>query len=321
MPRRTNRFQKLVRLIQHQLADTGHVVSESKMMKDRIDGEEAEVDVVIEGSINGFATTFGFEVRDSKSRKKTRKLDRNAAIAIVGKYKDLVDRIVVVSRNGFTRTALKYFKMRGVTAIHLTDAVTNEWGPELQSLMSLVFGVFKFEAIGGPSIRYSQHVGQPQRAMTVTPFPRVVGQNLELLDFGSFNQQVLNSSVVNKLIMSDWSSRPPSQREMQYETLITIAPEAETPLIVEQEGCIYRVNELSYRVQVKASPKPFSMQAMQYQDRRVLHGVIPLEDGNEAHVVFTQGPEGTPRGAVMIAAPNEIATDRQIQLMDIKPEA
>lgn len=35
MPRRTNRFQKLVRLLQHQLADAGAVVSESRMMKDR----------------------------------------------------------------------------------------------------------------------------------------------------------------------------------------------------------------------------------------------------------------------------------------------
>jgi hypothetical protein len=65
------------------------------MMMDRIDGEEVEVDVVIEVVSNGLPVTFGFEVRDSKSRKKKRKIDRNGAIAIVGKYRDLVDRIVV----------------------------------------------------------------------------------------------------------------------------------------------------------------------------------------------------------------------------------
>src|SRR5687768_11948845 len=108
MPKRSNKFQRLVLMLQRQLADASVAVFESKMLVDRISGDEAEVDIAIETTVNGIRFSVGFEVRDT-----ARKIDRNGAIAIQGKYSNLVDKTVVVSRTGFTRAALKHFKMHG----------------------------------------------------------------------------------------------------------------------------------------------------------------------------------------------------------------
>jgi len=65
MPQRSNKFQRLVLLLQQQLADTGAVVTESKMMLDRKTGELAEVDVAVEFTVNGIPMSIGFEARVS----------------------------------------------------------------------------------------------------------------------------------------------------------------------------------------------------------------------------------------------------------------
>jgi len=49
VPMRSNEFQRMITLIERTLAPHGAKVTESKLVKDLVDGTEREVDVAIEG--------------------------------------------------------------------------------------------------------------------------------------------------------------------------------------------------------------------------------------------------------------------------------
>lgn len=64
MPRRTNEFQQLVLLLQHQLADQA-AVKESEEFRDTRTGSLVEVDVTILREVNDVATRIGVECSTS----------------------------------------------------------------------------------------------------------------------------------------------------------------------------------------------------------------------------------------------------------------
>ena len=63
MPRRSNDFQHLVALIEAQLAP-GAEVSESKLLRDRVTGEEREVDIYVVHRLGEREIRVGIECRD-----------------------------------------------------------------------------------------------------------------------------------------------------------------------------------------------------------------------------------------------------------------
>jgi hypothetical protein len=223
MPKRSNKFQRLVRLLQHQLADTGVVITESKMVEDRIDGEKAEVDVAVEGVLNGFPLIMGFEVRNTR-----RRIDRNGAIAIVGKYQRLVDKTIVVSRAGFTRTALKHFKMHGVTPITLADAITVDWGNFFERFRQLFFVVLEIKPDGPPQVHYTG-LDQPFRPMTEAPIPILKLPDGQQGPFGSAILPLLRSPEMRDLLMNKWYALPEQERPTSYNERVAFSPNADTP--------------------------------------------------------------------------------------------
>ena len=97
MPKRTNDFQSLIALIERQLAPEGAQVTESKLLKDILTGEEREVDTVIETKVSGHTITIGIECRDRDRRADVEWIDQ-----LLGKYQNLpVHKIIAVSRSGF----------------------------------------------------------------------------------------------------------------------------------------------------------------------------------------------------------------------------
>ncbi len=70
MPKRTNDFQRLVYLVQVNLAD-GATVTESKMLTDRVTKRTLEVDVCIEGHVgqHPVIVSQGFRINRSIHRR------------------------------------------------------------------------------------------------------------------------------------------------------------------------------------------------------------------------------------------------------------
>lgn len=67
MPKRTNDFQKLIRMLT-QLLGEGAIVEESKMLTDMVSGEQREVDIYAEGTLAGHTVNIGIECRDHQRK-------------------------------------------------------------------------------------------------------------------------------------------------------------------------------------------------------------------------------------------------------------
>jgi len=113
MPQRTNEFQKLVALINIALAPNGAKVTESAMVHAPGFGELREIDVLIESEVGPYRIKVAVEAKDHK-----RKLNIQDIEAIIGKYCSsgslAVEKVVVVSRRGFSKQAAKKASLIGI---------------------------------------------------------------------------------------------------------------------------------------------------------------------------------------------------------------
>jgi hypothetical protein len=68
MPQRSNEFQRLVSLLEQQLAPAGATVEESALLVDAHNGTEREVDVLITLPVPPRVPRIGIECRDHRRR-------------------------------------------------------------------------------------------------------------------------------------------------------------------------------------------------------------------------------------------------------------
>jgi hypothetical protein len=116
MPPRTNDFQKLVYLVQRNLA-AGATVTESKMLTDRITRRKREVDICIEGHVGGAPVMVCVECRDHQ---------RIADVGWVDQMKTKHDRLptnalILASRRGFTPEARDVATSYGIKTVSLEE--------------------------------------------------------------------------------------------------------------------------------------------------------------------------------------------------------
>ena len=117
MPKRTNDFQKLIRMLT-QLLGQGAVVEESKMLVDLVSGEECEVDIYAEGTLAGHTVNIGIECRDHA---------RKQGKAWVDEMRSKHDRLptnllILVSSSGFAASAIAKANSYGIKTITPTRA-------------------------------------------------------------------------------------------------------------------------------------------------------------------------------------------------------
>lgn len=100
MPKRTNPLQKAVMYLESLKSDNISV-SESAMLIDKGTGAEREVDILVEGEVNGHEIKVAIEVRDHK-----RAADIAWVEQIYIKHRELsTNKLVLVSGSGFTKNA------------------------------------------------------------------------------------------------------------------------------------------------------------------------------------------------------------------------
>jgi hypothetical protein len=122
MPKRSDEFQQLIYLIHHQLAP-GAEVTESKFLRDKATGTNREVDIAIETQVGGYALTICVECQ-----KRGRVVDVEWIEQMIGKHETLpTDKLILVSRSGFTQTARKKASENRVETLTIAQAVSANW--------------------------------------------------------------------------------------------------------------------------------------------------------------------------------------------------
>lgn len=124
MPKRSNDFQKLVRLIQQAFAPRGATVTESAIL-DHL-GTPREIDVHITTDVGLYTMKIAVEVKDH-----SRPLGPGQIEEYIGKYRSgdgiPVVRVVVVSSAGFTRAGKDRARVANINLLTLKEARSADW--------------------------------------------------------------------------------------------------------------------------------------------------------------------------------------------------
>jgi hypothetical protein len=130
MPKRSNEFQELMHHIYTQMASRDAEVTESALLKERNRDSEREVDILIEDEVAGVKVRIAVECRDRERKDTVEWID-----ALIGKYRDLdVQKVVAVSRSGFSQEAIAKASANGIDTRTLEEALETDWPEEFAKL-------------------------------------------------------------------------------------------------------------------------------------------------------------------------------------------
>ncbi len=125
MPVRSNDFQRLVRQVQQVFAPAGAKVTESALVPDAL-GMQREIDVILEGDFGEFRMKIAVEAKDHR-----RAIDKTIVEQLATKYRQgdgvQVNQVVLVSANGFTRSAKDFAKRSGIKLFTLRETRQVDW--------------------------------------------------------------------------------------------------------------------------------------------------------------------------------------------------
>lgn len=138
MPKRSNKFQRLITAIETQLAGTDASVEQSYMFPDPVTGASRETDVVIITRVGGHELVAAVECVDH-----SRPVGVPWIESMNSKYLGTGFKVIAVSNSGFARTASKKAKAFGIETLTLTDAETSEWPVFLRNLLVARFEITK----------------------------------------------------------------------------------------------------------------------------------------------------------------------------------
>src|SRR4030042_6889310 len=112
MPKRSNKFQKLITAI-HGCSANGVSVEESAFLVDRETGEKREVDIVLKSKLGDYPVVLSVEVND-----RSRRAGSGWVEEMAGKHQALpTNKLVPGSRSGFTKQAMEKARVRRIEAL------------------------------------------------------------------------------------------------------------------------------------------------------------------------------------------------------------
>ena len=152
MPKRSNAFQNLLHVIYRQLAGDA-IVTESRMLIDRVTGEQREVDIVVESNLASHGITIGVECMAKNRRACVEWVER-----MRGKHKDLpTDKLILVSQSGFYKTALRKAQFYRIETMSLGDAMKTDWTKTVRRSSEMTFEYYDNKAIYSLYLRGSDN--------------------------------------------------------------------------------------------------------------------------------------------------------------------
>lgn len=295
MPKRSNTFQKVMYLLQRELAQTALVV-ESDMVRNSDTGAQAEVDITVTTEVGNIPIVIGVECTDTKRPASIEWIQR-----MYGKHHPLpIDVTVLVSRAGFTKNALEQAEAFRIQTMTLADAENTDWSDIIDDLKALALGNFSF-TMRNATIHYDR---SPAAApdLILKPDLQVRG----VVDGRSINLSDLFSSLVSdrrvaRSFMDWWLKTSKDARQDEVSFTLDWKPQKETVIAVEK--FLYRVSQIDLGITASISTTRLEMQAGIYGTSRIAYGVASnIFSGKKGDVVITlaRNEAGLSTGSIMI---------------------
>ncbi len=137
MPARSNEFQRLIFLLKQQLGREA-TVTESKMLKDLVTGDNREVDICIETVGTSEPVMVSIECRDRK-----RAADVTWVEEMKAKHERLsTNALILISRNGFSARAVELARAYNIRTLKFEETTEDDVARVFGNLDSLWTKVF-----------------------------------------------------------------------------------------------------------------------------------------------------------------------------------
>ena len=277
MPRRTNIFQKLILLINKQIAGQAKV-TESALLPDAVTGKMREVDILIEGEVGVYKTVIGIECIDWR-----RKADVTWIEKMYQKHQNLAtDKLVAVSRLGFTSNANKKARFYNIETLSFENALGYDWMRQLRSIEMIAWDL----EIVSNEIQLTDTV---EDATIETPirFCDPSGKQHDLL-------RLLRSDIVSSLELTKELLKPLSERE--HAARLCLAIDLQTGkfrewYVPDSKGNRHKLKWYRMGVRVSKGMSIANVQHASYLKRNVAFSKLTYEKENTV-IAFVQGEKG-----------------------------
>jgi len=251
MPRRSNEFQRLVFLLQNQLADPAATVVESAMVVDWNTGSEVEVDIVVRLVANDVQLRLGFECT-AEARPATVEWIRE----MWGKHSSLpIDKTILVAKRGFTKEAKQFAESKSMVTLTLDEAISASWATWLTAMSNLRIGSITFSPVDFTA-RVQKRPGETVATQLETRvrWPSL-GREATIQEYWS---SLLHRKDLLPQVMRNWLATPTSDRKNQFGFTLTVTPDPEMEIATTNGQ--WRIVELaSTRVNASVQDVPLDL--------------------------------------------------------------
>lgn len=278
MPKRTNEFQKIIYLIQKQLAGQA-TVTQSKMLTDTQSKSKVEVDIVIEFAFAGTNLNIGIETT-AKSRKATVEWIRE----MINKHEHLpINKTILVSKTGFTKEALKKAKLNKIDAVTIENAKKMDWKGVVNDLKNLTLGRFDFNIVD-VSVGYNLDEAQGKKILLNPNLNVHQDSNSNNYSIKSYAQAIMGKTDLGLEVMSYWIKLPADKRKNSFNFTINATPEKHT-LLEYEKGKFVQIQQISIKVNAVVVTTPFQLKSGRYLGEKIAYG--------STKNIFTDSPDGS----------------------------
>jgi hypothetical protein len=309
-----SKFQRLVYLIQHQLAE-GATIIESKLLPDIHSGRPVEVDVVVEGCIADVNVVVGIECTSVKRPATVEWVNE-----MVGKHADLhVDKTVLVSASGFTAEALVKAAKHGIEALSLGEAEKRDWAGWLCDLDALRFAGFTLVPLQvsatvarTPNLP-SENPVQPE-ALIHEP-GSALARSLKNQVHGILRQDRVFLPLARRWLKLNAADRPTS---FVFQVAWDCPPETTLQAVSSE---VLDLKKLVIQVRAEIRDAPLLAMVLKYRERNVVYAEVPdvlTENGTSSLLVTLLEKDGElEKGTVLLV--DAKSSEAQVFQMKITP--
>ncbi len=258
MPKRSNEFQRLVKLIHEAFSSTdGTIVTESALLLEP-DGTPREVDILVERSVSDVAIRLAIECRD-----RSRKSDVEWIDGLIGKFKNLkIDKVIAVCRSGFSAAASSKAEANKFELRVLEECLENEWASEF---MRLGIAMFNFTPrILSVEITIDPTAQTPISMETTVEFTPLGAATISVgqLVLACFQKNI--APRVKKYVEDEFLAKNPPLADLTKSWAITVPVDINDTWVKDPTGSRHRLVSMKYEVGAESFTEISSVRHFQY---------------------------------------------------------
>jgi len=283
MPIWSNRFQKLVHMIERQLSGKADV-RQSVELLDRDTQEKREVDVVIEVTSGHHQLKIGVETTSRSRKAGTPWLE-----SMISKHQGLSDRLILVAEQGFTQPAIKKARMHNVDVVALEEAESLDWTKLVGKYAELWFAKVDLSPKEVSLIAETIPVSEP--GITVGPETQIISaddtRKTTLI-------QLVHRSLREAHVLKQAYDRKDRDKLTTFDVDLT---PSENCYVLDNDSNPRRVLRIHVKGSLQFSIASFEVKSSSYGDAAIGYGEFEI-DGKKALAAIVEEPGSEPRFSV-----------------------